>query len=304
MSRSRDERLSSSERNSRDPILLEHDLPDVPEEPNSCRLNCCVLVALFASSVAVVSGLYWLGSMNAAHAVGRGAMHVPHSSSSLAATQRASDATDVSAPRVKCSTLVQALAQSFFVGPNWSKLKPGVLGGLVVDADGKVGVDKLPLGVYEQQTIIDRIFELIGSTNRHAVEFGFGYSVAKLWAGLNTARLVAQGWRVDYFDALISMRSRDLNITRAVLTMDNIAREFGRAGVPRAVDYVSIDVDSVDVWLLLGLLQGGYQQLTQCPPSHRMQCPAPTDGVVLCARQAATDRASSPSKSTPACPLS
>merc|ERR1719345_481847 len=30
-------------------------------------------------------------------------------------------------------------------------------------------------------------------------------------------------------------------------------------GVPPLVDYVSIDVDSIDVWLLLGMLRGGYR---------------------------------------------
>lgn len=72
-------------------------------------------------------------------------------------------------------------------------------------------------------------------------------------AGLNTRLLREQGWNVTYFDALVS--DRTVGIRKVVLTEGNIVQAFKDAGVPQDVDYVSIDVDSVDVWLLHALLK-------------------------------------------------
>ena len=41
---------------------------------------------------------------------------------------------------------------------------------------------------------------------------------------------------------------------RIVLTEGNIVSAFHNASIPPEVDYVSIDVDSIDVWLLRALL--------------------------------------------------
>ena len=128
---------------------------------------------------------------------------------------------------------------------------------------------------YSQRTqdgILRKIFQRIGIANAHCVEFGFGY-VGSQTTGealfeaaysrqhgrvmLNTLLLRKQGWNATYFDALVDDAAA--NIRRVVLTQHNIASAFAAAAVPIDVDYVSIDVDSIDVWLLLGLLQGGYR---------------------------------------------
>ena len=44
-----------------------------------------------------------------------------------------------------------------------------------------------------------------------------------------------------------------------MLSEENIVEHFVAAGTPRDVDYVSIDVDSIDVWLLRALLLGDYR---------------------------------------------
>jgi hypothetical protein len=44
-----------------------------------------------------------------------------------------------------------------------------------------------------------------------------------------------------------------------VLTAENIGSAFKDAGIPLDVDYVSIDVDSIDVWLFHGMLSSGYR---------------------------------------------
>ena len=116
-----------------------------------------------------------------------------------------------------------------------------------------------------QDGILREIFGRIGVTNKVSVEFGFGYAAPGLSgtklidanSGLNTRLLQAQGWNSIYFDAVLS--DAVAGIKKAVLTEDNIVGHFKAAGVPNDVDYVSIDVDSVDVWLLHGLLSGGYR---------------------------------------------
>ena len=125
---------------------------------------------------------------------------------------------------------------------------------------------------YNQDNILRRIFDTIGTTNRHCVEFGFGYQSqagndqlslddfregAKMTSGLNTHALIAEGWTPTFFDAEIS--NPKINLVKRVLTTDNIGTAFKDAGVPMDVDYVSIDVDSIDVWLFLGLLSSGYR---------------------------------------------
>lgn len=112
-----------------------------------------------------------------------------------------------------------------------------------------------------QDGIIREIFSHIGTTNRHFVEFGFGYYPAEQIhtrynsSGLNTANLYWQGWHGTYFDAIIE--NKEFNIIKAVLTESTIVHHFQQAGIPYEVDYVSIDVDSVDLWLLKGLLENG-----------------------------------------------
>lgn len=119
-----------------------------------------------------------------------------------------------------------------------------------------------------QDNILAVIFGRIGTTNKFFVEFGLDYvgsfncsesgmDHAASNAGLNTRLLAKQGWHGMYFDAVVSVP--ECNITRAVLTEDNIGTHFESQGVPHDVDYVSIDVDSVDLWLLRGLLLTKYR---------------------------------------------
>ena len=125
----------------------------------------------------------------------------------------------------------------------------------------------LPRGGYrkysqkDQDGILQNIFKAIGVANRAAVEFGFGYEansghsgeqLIEHNTGLNTRLLREKGWNVTYFDALIS--DSVAGIKAVILTEDNIVSSFRAAGVPTEVDYVSIDVDSIDVWLLKALL--------------------------------------------------
>lgn len=127
-----------------------------------------------------------------------------------------------------------------------------------------------------QDNILAVIFDRIRTTNKYFVEFGFGYELVNLakngtmkctgslpdladggLTGLNTYALIQEGWHGTYFDA--GFGAPKCNITKAVLTEDNIAKHFESQGIPHEVDYVSIDVDSVDFWLFRGLLLSKYR---------------------------------------------
>eukprot|EP00965_Chrysotila_dentata_P224026 6193934-Pleurochrysis_carterae.AAC.3 len=157
-----------------------------------------------------------------------------------------------------------------------------------------------------QDSILTQIFELVGETNRHCVEFGFGYVDPTLsWqqllkrngskGGQNSRRLLEAGWNATFFDAIVS--APEINLIKAVLSEDNIVHEFRKAGIPTDVDYLSIDVDSIDLWLLLALLKGGYRprvftieynsnfNSTQLISSHRAW--HPWDGTMVFGASAA-----------------
>uniref|UniRef100_A0A7S4F6S0 Methyltransferase FkbM domain-containing protein n=1 Tax=Chrysotila carterae TaxID=13221 RepID=A0A7S4F6S0_CHRCT len=136
--------------------------------------------------------------------------------------------------------------------------------------DGGLQTKKMPDGskIYSQSyqdAVLMRLFDMIGTRNRYCVEFGFGYVDEDLHgaalllknSGLNTRRLKEVGWNSTFFDAVVA--DPTINLKRVVLTQENIADEFRKAGLPLEIDYVSIDVDSIEAWLLLGLLQGGYR---------------------------------------------
>ncbi len=119
-------------------------------------------------------------------------------------------------------------------------------------SDGRDGATLRDLERFEKQVhsqcgedgVIARIFECIGTTNRHFVEFG-----AKNGLDLsNTARLRLQhGWQGLLMDGDPKFES-DL-VKREFVTAENICDLFDRYDVPERPDLLSIDVDGNDYWL-------------------------------------------------------
>lgn len=118
-----------------------------------------------------------------------------------------------------------------------------------------------------QDGILRTIFDRISTTNKYFVEFGFGYSGSAAVISdrnldttmLNTRLLAYEGWKGTYFDDKYEMHSKAFNITKRLLSETNIVSSFEQAGVPKDADYVSIDIDSIDAWLMNALLAGGYR---------------------------------------------
>lgn len=118
-----------------------------------------------------------------------------------------------------------------------------------------------PRGVYsqaQQDAILKGLFESIGVTNKFAVEFGFNAYELTGGTGSNVARLVIEdGWRALLFDG--HYQNPSIHLYREWITPANLADLFARYEVPVEPDYVSIDVDSIDLWLLRAMFEGGYR---------------------------------------------
>lgn len=67
----------------------------------------------------------------------------------------------------------------------------------------------------------------------------------------NTQYLRALGWQGVWLDIMNADPS--LNLHKQKMTPDNVLDVFQRHGVPKDVDFVSIDVDSCDLWILMKL---------------------------------------------------
>ena len=108
----------------------------------------------------------------------------------------------------------------------------------------------------EQDGVLGVIFAQIGTVNTPplAVEFGFDSDSLTGGFGSNVANLVLhQGWRALLLDG--GHENPAINLHREFLTAANIVEVFTRHGVPAEPDYVSIDLDSTDLWVFRALLK-------------------------------------------------
>ncbi len=108
----------------------------------------------------------------------------------------------------------------------------------------------------EEDGIIQEIFNRIGITNHHFVEFGVGNGLEN-----NTVYLLTKGWRglwiesdsksvkgiKKVFDRLL--RRENLIINKSFVTCENIESLLIDAGVPEEFDLLSIDIDGNDYWI-------------------------------------------------------
>lgn len=108
-----------------------------------------------------------------------------------------------------------------------------------------------------QDGTIASVFSAIGTTNRFYVEFGFNSGEWLGASGPNTYLLHENGWTGLLLDGGHSNAA--INLHKHWLTPDNIAGLFDRYNVPRDLDYLSVDMDSKDLWMLRELLLAGYR---------------------------------------------
>ena len=108
-----------------------------------------------------------------------------------------------------------------------------------------------------QDGVLQCIFDNIGTTNKFCIEFGFNSNTLAGGSGANVARLVLEDdWKCLLLDR--DMKNPAINLHKEMLTASNLCEVFAKYEVPESPDYVSIDVDSIDLWLMKAMLQGGY----------------------------------------------
>ena len=108
-----------------------------------------------------------------------------------------------------------------------------------------------------QDGIAKYIFQNVGTTNKFCVEFGFNDRGLTGGTGSNVARLIIEeGWISLLLDNI--NENPQINLHKEFLTPQNICEIFKKYDVPKEFDYLSVDVDSVDILLLEGILMGGY----------------------------------------------
>ena len=102
----------------------------------------------------------------------------------------------------------------------------------------------------QQDGIVRSIFEVISTTNRYFVELGFDAASYEDpgATGSNTHALWLDGWRGLLIDG--DHQNETINLHRAFVTSSNVVALLRQLGTPLEPDYISIDVDSTDLYIL------------------------------------------------------
>jgi len=108
------------------------------------------------------------------------------------------------------------------------------------------------VGIFSQfgeEYIFDYIFENIGITNKFLVDFG----AAGLNRGLSNSRyLLEKGWNGLLMDG---NPEPNTEVKKEFITQENIVSLFKKYDVPFEFDFLSIDIDGNDYWVLKKILE-------------------------------------------------
>lgn len=115
--------------------------------------------------------------------------------------------------------------------------------------------------VYSQQGedgIIARIFDVIGTDTKIAVDIG-AYD-GRITS--NVMNLEDAGWHAVKFeggDIADTEEAKKNGVHKHWVTRENVAELLERYEVPHNFDFLSLDIDSIDYWVLEALLNAGYK---------------------------------------------
>tara|TARA_Y100000389_G_scaffold203595_1_gene252538 strand:+ start:3447 stop:4166 length:720 start_codon:yes stop_codon:yes gene_type:complete len=117
-----------------------------------------------------------------------------------------------------------------------------------------------------QDSILERIFNIIGTTNKFFVEFG---SNGCMYGGGNTAYLREKfemtGLLMDGSEHPYNEKTK-LEFERKIefITAENINMLFKKYNVPDKIDFLSIDIDGEDYWVMKNLNIDKYRPRVIC----------------------------------------
>ncbi len=103
-----------------------------------------------------------------------------------------------------------------------------------------------------QDGMIEWIFENIGTTNKFYVEFGFNTPDWDGGSGPNCRTLNRLGWNGLLIDG--DNENAKINLQKHYIYAENIIELFVKYQVPLEPDYVSVDLDSIDLWVFKAII--------------------------------------------------
>ena len=107
-----------------------------------------------------------------------------------------------------------------------------------------------------QDSLIQYTFDAIGETNKYYIEFGAcdGYNMS------NTAHLRHhKGWTGLLLEGNAGYgENPSINLHTRFIDKDNICDIFKSFNVPQDPDFLCVDMDGMDYWILKAILEGGY----------------------------------------------
>tara|TARA_B100002019_G_C21263429_1_gene598022 strand:+ start:984 stop:1868 length:885 start_codon:yes stop_codon:yes gene_type:complete len=107
-----------------------------------------------------------------------------------------------------------------------------------------------------QDKLLDYIFSNIKTTNTPPLCIEFGYSSNSLTkkSFANTSKLIIEkGWNSLLLDK--NNENPEINLQKHLLTSENICKIFRKYNVPKEPEYISIDIDSIDLWIFESLIK-------------------------------------------------
>lgn len=109
----------------------------------------------------------------------------------------------------------------------------------------------------DQSDFIDYFFSRVKANTQTYVEFGFNSFDYTGGSGANTVTLYNRGWSGLLMDG--SSDNPKVNLHKEWMCSNNIVKLFEKYNVKKDVDYISIDIDSNDIWLMEQILLKGYR---------------------------------------------
>lgn len=104
----------------------------------------------------------------------------------------------------------------------------------------------------KQDGVIEYICDNIKVKNKFCVEFGYDSNSLTQKYPNTTNLILNKGWNHLLLDS--DYHNPKINLYKHLLTSDNICNLFGKYNVPLEPGYISINVDSIDLWLFKALL--------------------------------------------------
>jgi len=107
---------------------------------------------------------------------------------------------------------------------------------------------------FGEEVVLDFIFSKIGLTNKFLVDVGAG----GLGCGMSNSKYFLEcGWEGLRMDG--NPDPNDIGVKKEFITAENIIELFEKYEVPESFDYLSIDIDGNDIWVLEKILENGYK---------------------------------------------